>query len=169
MLLAAPEFQKGCDAVMRENDAQNAIDRDVCMIWQDLREEMSSYGAYLQSYEAFKSIYRFVERGLIRAEGSAHAILFSLVDEEEHFLPAEEREPLMKRLSEIIRLSLRSGDAYANYSSSQYVVMVLGTEDREAQMIAERIVQRFRTETAHGKRVRMDYIVNELRAANLEE
>lgn len=43
------------------------IDRDMELIWMELREKDRPQGAYCQDYETFKRLYRFVERGLMRA------------------------------------------------------------------------------------------------------
>ena len=80
----------------------------------------------LQDYETFKRIYQFVARGLERSGDSAYLLLLTLEEDEDELDP-ERMEGLMEELYEIIRNALRKGDAFTQYSSSQYLLMVLGT------------------------------------------
>ncbi|MFQ8897506.1 MAG: hypothetical protein ACLR71_04010 [[Clostridium] scindens] len=99
-------------------------------------------GAYLQDYETFKRIYQFVARGLERSGDSAYLLLLTLEEDEDELDP-ERMEGLMEELYEIIRNALRKGDAFTQYSSSQYLLMVLGTSSENARKIGERIKSRY--------------------------
>ena len=103
------------------------IDRDMELIWMDLREKGRPQGAYCQDYQTFKRLYRFVERGLMRVPSSAYTVLLTLVDDKKEYVTLQDQEHLMTGLGEAIRRSLRSGDVYTQYSSCQFLLMVMGT------------------------------------------
>lgn len=117
--------------------------RDVKQIRQELIEQISKPGAYCQDYETFKGIYRFLERGIMRSGQKACVILFTVVDEEGRSLLPNEKDVLMERLGEDIRNTLRIGDVYTQYSSSQYLVLVIDTTEQMADMIADRVRDAF--------------------------
>ena len=119
--------------------AATAIGKDVEIIWRDLREAGSLKGAYCQGYHNFTCIYRFVERGLVRSPSSVYAILLTLTDGNGELIPVDLRDPIMGLLSDIICNSLRLGDVYTQYSSCQFLLMVLDTNRENAMNIVERI------------------------------
>lgn len=49
----------------------------------------------------------------------------------------------MERLGEDIHKALRVGDVYTRYSSSQYLVLVIDTTEEMADMVADRVKDRF--------------------------
>ena len=115
------------------------IDRDMELIWMDLREKGRPQGAYCQDYQTFKRLYRFVERGLMRVPSSAYTVLLTLVDDKKEYVTLQDQEHLMTGLGEAIRRSLRSGDVYTQYSSCQFLLMVMGTSLENAWKVVERI------------------------------
>lgn len=117
--------------------------RDVKQIREDLMEEIKRPGAYCQDYETFKCIYRFLERGLVRAGQKACAILLTLVDGRGKSISPREKDILMERLGRDIHQTLRIGDVYTRYSSSQYLVLVIDTTEEIADMVADRVKDRF--------------------------
>lgn len=116
---------------------------DVRRVRRDLSEQIKIPGAYCQDYETFKGIYRFLERGLIRSGQEACVILITVVGEQGESLHPYEKDKMMGHLGEHIGATLRIGDVYTRYSSSQYLVLVIDTTEGQADMIAERIKERF--------------------------
>jgi hypothetical protein len=49
----------------------------------------------------------------------------------------------MKQLGEDIGITLRIGDVYTRYSSSQYLLLVIDTTEEKADRIVDRIRERF--------------------------
>ena len=109
----------------------------------ELREKDRPQGAYCQDYETFKRLYRFVERGLMRAPSSAYTILLTLVDDNKAYVTLQDKEHLMISLGKTIKASLRSGDVYTQYSSCQYLLMVMGTSLENAWKVVERVRSNF--------------------------
>lgn len=125
---------------------------DLKCIQQELCEQEMIPGAYCQDYESFKSIYRFVERGLRRSGREAFTILITLTDEDGTFIPLDVRKDQMQLLGTLIQNNLRIGDVYTQYSSCQYLVMVLDASAENANMIGMRIRQAFLEATEVSER-----------------
>lgn len=127
----------------RSEQPRDNYSRDAKQIRQELIEQISKPGAYCQDYETFKGIYRFIERGIMRSGQKACVILFTVVDEAGRSVLPNEKDALMERLGEDIRKTLRIGDVYTQYSSSQYLVLVIDTTEQMADLIAERVRDTF--------------------------
>lgn len=117
--------------------------RDAGQIREDLIEEIRMPGAYCRDYETFKSIYRFMERGIIRSGQKACVILLTAVDDEGRTLRPDEKDSQMEQLGEAIRTTLRLGDVYTRYTSSQYLMLVIDTSENFADIIADRVKEKF--------------------------
>ncbi len=66
----------------------------------------------------------------------------------------KKKQGLMEELYEIIRNALRKGDAFTQYSSSQYLLMVMGTSSENARKIGECIKSRY--EAGLERKIRSD-------------
>lgn len=122
---------------------QDHYRKDARRIRKDLIEQIRKPGAYCQDYETFKGIYRFLERGIIRSGQKACVILISVVDGQGRSLLPGEKDTQMERLGEDIHSTLRIGDVYTRYSSSQYLVLVIDTTEGQGDRIADRIRGKF--------------------------
>ena len=116
---------------------------DVRKVQEELREQIQKQEAYCQDYKTFKSIYRFLERGLARSGQKACVILLTVVDGQGRSPLPYEKEILMEQLGEDIGVTLRIGDVYTRYSSSQYLLLVIDTTEEKADRIVDRIRERF--------------------------
>ena len=123
------------------------INADMELIARELKEEELIPGAYCQSYEVFKSIYRFVERRMKRSKTKAFIILFTIMDSSDNFPPLDLREDQMAVLGEKIQDNLRLGDLYTQYSSCQYLVMVSDLMEVDVERISKRICNSFLEES----------------------
>lgn len=140
-----------------ESGDDRGICTDMVRIRRELRERNPQRGAFCQDYETFKQIYRFIERGLARSGYSAYTILMTLTDAEGSFLPLSQRGAYMEQLGEDLRVSLRSGDLFTQYSSGQYLLMVLGASGENAAVIAARISNRFTSHLAPDSGIILRY------------
>ncbi len=122
---------------------QDSYQRDARKIREELTEEIRVPGAYCRDYETFRSIYRFLERSIIRGGQKSCIILLSLTDLEGRIIPPEEKDRLMDRLGEDIRHTLRLGDVYTRYTSSQYLILVMDTTEDFSDVIVDRIKESF--------------------------
>lgn len=146
---------------------RDSYERDARQIREELTEQISQPGAFCQNYETFKSIYRFIERGIVRSGQKACAILFSVVDGEGNTIVPCEKDILMERLGKAIRGALRIGDVYTRYSSGQYLVLVIDTTEHMADIIAGRIRSKF-LEGIERKSLLIHYCY-ELQPARIQE
>lgn len=127
----------------REKEEKDSYIKDVRRVRSELIEQIRKPGAYCQDYETFKGIYRFLERGIIRSGQKGCVILITVVNEQEKSLLPDEKDILMERLGEEIGNTLRIGDVYTRYSSSQYLILVIDTTEGQADLIVNRIKDRF--------------------------
>lgn len=117
--------------------------RDVKQVRKELSEQIRKPGAYCQDYETFKGIYRFLARGIVRSGQKACVILITVVNEEGGSPRLNVKDALMENLGEQIEAALRIGDVYTRYSSSQYLLLVIDTTERQADQIAGRVREKF--------------------------
>ena len=116
----------------------------------DIQEEMISLrtersGAYFCSYPGFVDCYHLLSRTMERSGQSIYVMLCTLTDY--NGKPIANREKLKLRsdeLKEIIRISLRFGDAYCKYSDSQYLILLTGSPYEGADVVAARIVKKIK-------------------------
>lgn len=148
------EMQDLYQEILKEMQSEQ---KDLSLIQKDLVKEYSKQGAYYCEYGIFKEIYTLQQRqakrvgiavhcGLLTVESTLHLPLNS--DAYKRF-----RDHTMELLRDVIKKSLRSGDVYARYSATQYVIM-LPTCNYEGGLIAlERIEDKFydQAEKYHAK------------------
>lgn len=144
---ADAELQKRKAALHIEGEQKNSgkdhYEKDARRIRKELIEQIRKPGAYCQDYETFKGIYRFLERGMIRSGQKVCVILITVVDDQGRNLLPDEKDDRMERLGEVIHSTLRIGDVYTRYSSSQYLVLVIDTTEGQGNMIGDRIKEKF--------------------------
>lgn len=147
MLLARADAEmERRHAALKETESKKGTDhyiKDIRQVRKELLEQIRKPGAYCQDYETFKGIYRFLARGLIRNGQRACVILITVVNEEGGSPRLNEKDELMEQLGEDIGNTLRIGDVYARYSSSQYLLLVINAAKQQADMIADRIREQF--------------------------
>jgi hypothetical protein len=118
--------------------------RDAEAIIRAMNEQSVLSGAYCQDVDAFRVIYRYLERRMTRTSMSAYIILFSLLPEKSAFHRLFiSRASRMKALGEAIHGSLRTSDLYTRYSATQYLVMLCDLSMDNAEMVAKRILRTY--------------------------
>lgn len=117
----------------------SGIQPDMSLIARELEEQDAQPGAFFQDYETFKYIYRLEERRLRRSKKRAFVILFTLTDCHNRFLSPDERDAEIGILGDEICRCLRMGDIFTQYSSCQYLVLLLDVSVENVDAIAERI------------------------------
>ena len=124
------------------------LQTDTGLIARELREPDPAQGAFYQSYEAFQVIFRFLERSLCRpptlhSKADISVVLFTLMGQQQELPPPECLEQQMRLLWEEIQDNLRLSDMFIQYSSCQYLVLLLGADSAAAKAVAERISRGF--------------------------
>ncbi len=121
----------------------NQVEMDLTVIKNDLKEAANTSGAYYCDYDVFKSIYRIQARSVMRTGQSIFIVLFTLSDSNGEIPDYEVAILAADRLKSAIMDSLRKGDAVASYSSTQFIVMLPLISYENAEMVTNRILQKF--------------------------
>lgn len=116
---------------------------DIAELKSRLTEETPSVGAYSVEYGDFEKIYRLVARSISRSKKDAQIILFSLTENIHGTMDISDLNEAMNILESCIIGSLRKGDVTARYSSSQQVVIMIDSNQKNGHMIAERIITNY--------------------------
>lgn len=127
----------------------NSIDHieiDLSVIKNDLKEAAAANGAYFCDYDVFKSLYRVQARTILRTGQSIFIVLFTLTDPDGAIPEPEVTALAVMRLKDAILSSLRKGDTVASYSATQFIVMLPLISYENAQIVTERVLQKFRFE-----------------------
>ncbi|NLT57519.1 MAG: SARP family transcriptional regulator [Clostridiales bacterium] len=122
---------------------QKALEMDLGIIQEELREAEAVPGAFVCEYGFFKEAYRLEARRAARYGMSVFIGLITVVNPSGEVPPLELLNPTMDQLLGIIKASLRKGDAVARYSGAQYVLMLPALTFEDGRVVIERIVSNF--------------------------
>lgn len=141
----APEMQR---LLAQLRQQQNKQELDLKKIRADLLAMDSGATAFLCRYDIFKQIYLLQVRRLQRVQQPTRLVLFTVLVTREipqgSELAAKLQKTAMQRLCNVLLHGLRVGDAVAQYSLSQYIVMLPSCGDDAAALVAERILQQYK-------------------------
>lgn len=116
---------------------------DLSVIRQRLREQNAKKSAYFCDFSVFQNLYHIGARKASRDGLSVFLCLISLTADREdpdHSLMAA----AMAKMEATIGSLLRSGDVYARYSVSQYIIMLSAANYENCTGIGDRIIKGFR-------------------------
>jgi DNA-binding SARP family transcriptional activator len=137
----------------------NDVSNSVADIRFEMKEEAENGGAYCCNYQSFKDSYRFVVRGLERSGQSVFLMLLSLVTKQGTAL--KQRDTLQEvtvPLYKAIKSVLRKGDMFTRYSSSQYLILLVGINQENCSHVFTRIEKKF-TKYCKNNMVHIQYKV----------
>lgn len=110
----------------------------------DIVKNQDSYkGAFQIDYGEFGHIYEFVSHFSRRSNQKMQLLLFTLFSSDGSDILLERMEMAMQCMEQAICKSLRGVDVGTRYSSSQFLVVLLGTEKENIQVVTNRIVQNY--------------------------
>jgi len=133
-----------------------SVESDLINIKNDLNEKGAIDGTFCTEYEIFKDIYRFIARGVERTGTSVFIMLLTVTDNKDELPKAESLKTAMERLKFVIANVLRKGDLFAQYSVSQYVVMLPGTSFENGCMVGDRILSAYKKAGA-ARNIKLQY------------
>lgn len=120
-----------------------------------LREAEHQRGAYYCSYPSFIDVYRMCCRMIERTGQSACLLLYWLVDPKGHALTDTDKiaqaAPL---LSGAIHDSLRRGDAFTQHGRDRFLVLLIGTDRENCEIVDQRIQARYKQQPVRGVALR---------------
>lgn len=112
-----------------------------------LQEESEERGAFFCTFPGFRDAYRVIRRGMERNGQSVFLMVCTLVDSKGRPLEGSERLDTMSEcLHNAIKDSLRRSDSFTRYNQSQYLVMLMGTNKENCQIVIDRVSRNFSKE-----------------------
>lgn len=100
-------------------------------------------GAYSLDYEDFKNVYAYIARTVNRYKNNVQTVLFTLGSNCSRNLEVTELENAMNCLDSSVIAALRTVDVGTKFSNSQYLVILVDTDEKNADMVASRVVKEF--------------------------
>jgi DNA-binding SARP family transcriptional activator len=122
------------------------LELDLASIKSDLKEKGIIKGTFCTEYEIFKEVYRFIARGVERTGTSVYLMLLTITDNRKKTVTPASLEKSMDTLKETVTSVLRKGDLFAQYSVSQFVVMLQGTSLENGCVVGDRIISAYKKE-----------------------
>lgn len=99
-------------------------------------------GLFKVEYEEFRKIYNYISRGVKRNHQQVQTLLFTL---NLHNIRSKKIQPeeAMKNLELAVASSLRMVDVGTQYSSIQYMVILIDADTVSGRMVADRVIEQF--------------------------
>lgn len=114
-------------------------------IRDEIKEESEPRGAYYCTSMSFIDSYRFVSRMMERSGQSVYLMLCNLANKNGDLPKSDNRLSYAAQcLSDSIKKSLRRGDMYTRYNVTQFLVLLIGTNMENCDLISDRITANYR-------------------------
>ncbi len=113
----------------------------------DLQETQKENGAFFCSFPSFLDAYRIIRRGMERSGQSVFMLLCTLTDNKGR--PMENSEKLEEMSNELfhsIKSTLRRSDSFTKYNPAQYLIILMGINEENCQIVIDRITKHFSRE-----------------------
>ena len=111
-----------------------------------------------RSYPSFIDAYHILSRNMERSGQSVYMMLLTLVDYEGKKIANQNKLEIRgKLLQEAISITLRQGDTYCKYSSSQFLLLLVGTSKESCKIVYRRILNKYKM--LAGPRAEIEYSV----------
>lgn len=143
-----------------------SIQPDIDVVVADLKDKMPVAGAFFCEYQIFKHLYQLEMRDAQRTGASVNVCLLTVCDSNGEIPSQNPLNKAVQRLQDCISRSLRGSDIFARYSVSQFVVLLLNTNEQNGSIIMKRIEKAFRRENTN-KDIELKYIFKTTRANDL--
>lgn len=130
------------------------LERDAAL--KNSKGDITSLGSYYCAFSSFIDVYNVLRRNLVRRGNSIFMMLCTLVDYEGK--PIQNQEKLTIRadaLKQALYEGLRQGDVYTKYSSSQFLLLLIGTKKEDCSIIYHRISKKLKD--LAGSRAELKY------------
>lgn len=126
-------------------------------------------GAYQVEYDGFKKIYRFVARCIGRTGQDVQTLLFTLTKENGSIPAVTELTFAMDNLKNAVHESIRRGDVATNYSSTQFVVILMDSSMEDGLMVANRIMEKYNELHHYQSDVELNFNIQTVNAAPISD
>lgn len=133
------------DKILKQNKSGNV--QGIAQVHQDIAEQNPA-GAFLCGYPVFREIYRLQVRKTARFDENEYILLLTLKAGE--YIGSKVSDVnlfrirnAMPHMVETLKKSLRPGDAVAQFSDSQYVILLSACTYEGGMLVANRIISKF--------------------------
>lgn len=116
---------------------------DLDKIMDAIKNQETYQGAFQVDYNEFNHVYDFVTHMSERNKKETQLLLFTLFSSNGSEVRLERMEMAMQCMEQAICKSLRGVDVGARYSSSQFLVVLLGAERENVRVVTDRIIQNY--------------------------
>lgn len=108
-------------------------------------DDVIDAGAYYCPYPSFMDNYRIMSRNMKRGGQSIFMMMCTLVDYEgKQITNLEKLKTRSAVLKQAIQYALREGDAFTQYTNSQYLILLTGTTIEGCDVVYRRILHKLR-------------------------
>lgn len=132
-------FYEGTGLIRTPEQSRNDLDKIINIVHQ--RDKYK--GAFQIEYGEFAHVYEFVSHFSQRSNQKTQLLLFTLFSSDGSEIRLERMEIAMQCMEQAICKSLRGVDVGTRYSSSQFLVVLMGTERENIHVVTDRIVQNY--------------------------
>lgn len=132
-------FYQSTSSVRTPEQSKNDLENVINII----RNRQAYQGAFQIDYGEFEHIYDFVTHFSQRSNQKTQLLLFTLFSSDGSEIKLERMETAMQCMEQAICKSLRGVDVGTRYSSSQFLVVLMGTEKENIRVVTDRIVQNY--------------------------
>ncbi len=116
---------------------------DLAAVIEMIRHQENHQGALQVDYGEFGHVYEFMSRFSQRNKQETQILLFTLFSSDGSDIELERMEVAMQCMEQSICKSLRGVDVGTRYSSSQFLVVLMGTEKENIRVVTDRIIQNY--------------------------
>ena len=132
-------FYHSAELVRTPEQSKNDLETIVELV----RQREGHQGAFRIDYSEFSHIYDFMSRFSERSSQETQLLLFTLFSSDGSEVKLERMEIAMQCMEQAICKSLRGVDVGTRYSSSQFLVVLMGTEKQNIRVATDRIIQNY--------------------------
>ncbi len=133
----------------------NTSNMDINTLKADLKKEDNVQKTpFYCEYEVFRRLYQFMTRSIERTGYSVFMALITISSANDEELPQKTKEKGMKKLEDVINISLRSSDIFTRCSPNQYAIILSMINYENALKVMERIDKSFRKEY-HTRKIQL--------------
>jgi DNA-binding SARP family transcriptional activator len=146
----------------------NSVELDLRVVRKALVEEEPANSPYYCEYVIFQDIYRLESRTAERTGQVIQLSMLSILSAQGKSLSAKQAALAMERLKQVISATLRRGDAFTQYSASQYLLLLPCASYENGNKVLQRVVNSFQR-AYPTMNVRLQFSVQPLLPSHMEQ
>lgn len=124
-------------------EANKPWEEDLSLILEGMRDTNGKREAFFCGFEQFKNIYQLEVRRANRDGGCLHVALLTLFGLDGKVLSPDVSNVIMDGVKQTVVQNLRQSDVVAQYSASQFIIMLPYANLEDSQMVMDRILNAY--------------------------